>query len=183
MLNKKSVWIKGFNDVYKIFVDGTIVSYKQDKVNGKILKHKKTGPLGYATVDLIKNGKHDYRYVHKLIAESFKHNPHPKKFTIVAHKDGDVSNNALSNLFWTNVEGKLERQNINRKKTLKSNNMFSSKLSDADVDIIAHFVVNKKGVKKLSQIHTLFGVSNMTIHRLKKTRRFKQSVLRLENEV
>ena len=61
--------------------------------------------------------------------------------------------------------------------------MFSSKLSDADVDIIAHFVVNKKGVKKLSQIHTLFGVSNMTIHRLKKTRRFKQSVLRLENEV
>lgn len=46
MLNKKSVWIKGFNGVYKIFVDGTIVSYKQDKVNGKILKHKKTGPLG-----------------------------------------------------------------------------------------------------------------------------------------
>ncbi len=180
MLNKKSAWIKGFTGIYKIFIDGTILSFKQNKIDGKILKHKKTGPLGYATVDLINSGEHDYRYVHKLLAETFVPNPHPRKFKLVAHKDGDVTNNTLSNLLWTNMEGKLEQQNNNRKKMWKKNKMFSSKLSNADVDVIAHFIVNKKENRQLSKLHTLFGVSNMTIYRLKKTQRFKQAVLKLK---
>ena len=179
--NKRSAWIKGYEGLYKIFSDGTIISYKQDKINGRVLTHKISGSnKKYCMVDLTMNGVHDDRYVHKLLAEVFVVNPHPRKYKYVIHNDGDSQNNSLSNLSWTDSAGRSEKKQINRKKRLKENDMFSSKLSNDDVDIIAHFFVNKKKERTLSQLHKMFNVSNMTIHRLRKTKRYRDAVSKLE---
>lgn len=39
-------------------------------------------------------------YVDLLVAETFLVNPDPKSYTEVEHIDGDMSNNAASNLRW-----------------------------------------------------------------------------------
>lgn len=45
-------------------------------------------------------------YVDLLVAETFLVNPDPKVYTEVEHIDGDMSNNAASNLRW------IKRNNI-----------------------------------------------------------------------
>jgi hypothetical protein len=63
---------------------------------GKFL-HKTNFPLsyGYPTVHL---GKKCF-FVHKLVATTFLSNP--DKFSLVGHKNGNLTDNRASNLFWT----------------------------------------------------------------------------------
>lgn len=53
---------------------------------------------GYLCVTLMKNGKHTYKRVHRLVAEAFI--PNPKNKRCVNHKDGDKTNNCVDNLEW-----------------------------------------------------------------------------------
>lgn len=102
--------IKNFED-YSIDEHGNVYSnekiiYKKYKKSGaisKILKkRKKLSPsdngTGYKMVNFVKNGKRYAKYVHRLVAESFLENPSNLKE--VNHKDGDKSNNDISNLEW-----------------------------------------------------------------------------------
>jgi len=129
------------------------------------LKHKKTGLKGYLTVDLFINGKHNYKYVHKLLAETFKENPNKLKF--VVHKDGNVANNNLKNLQWSDAveKGKIQRQNLVKK--LKVNDMATKKISNTVLADIAYFRVLRKNEVYLSKLHEIFNVSAMTIGAIK----------------
>lgn len=55
------------------------------------------------------------RYVHRLVAEAFI--PNPKNYEQVDHKDGNKSNNKLSNLRWVTRQFNNSRK---RTKLLKS---------------------------------------------------------------
>ena len=77
--------------------DGRVLNKKRNKwLNPK--KEKK----GYYRVGLHTNGKTSWKYVHRLVAESFLQNPDGMPF--VNHKDECKENNSVSNLEWCTVQ-------------------------------------------------------------------------------
>lgn len=53
---------------------------------------------GYLTVHLYRNKKMYARYIHQLVAISYI--PNPNNYSLVNHKDEDVTNNEYTNLEW-----------------------------------------------------------------------------------
>jgi hypothetical protein len=86
--------VVGFDD-YGVSDQGQVWSNKQ---RGRMLKGSVHGTTQYPNVMLTKGGKLYFRYVHNLMLEAFV-GPRPKGFTC-NHKDGDKTNNVLSNLEW-----------------------------------------------------------------------------------
>lgn len=57
---------------------------------------------GYPKLTLCKNKKYKYVKVHRLVAETFIHNPN--KLPQINHIDGDKLNNTVENLEWCDAE-------------------------------------------------------------------------------
>lgn len=57
---------------------------------------------GYIQVRLYKDGKYHYRYLHRLIAETFV--PNPNNYRTINHIDGNKLNNNIENLEWASDE-------------------------------------------------------------------------------
>lgn len=70
--------------------------------DNKIMKHEITHD-GYHRVSVFKNKKYKHLPIHRTVAEAFI--PNPLNKPQVNHKDGNKSNNHVSNLEWcTNGE-------------------------------------------------------------------------------
>ncbi|MEK4132027.1 NUMOD4 domain-containing protein [Solibacillus sp. FSL W8-0474] len=94
MLNNE-VWkdVAGYENLYMVSDTGRVFSKK----SGVVLKT----PLdryGYQKVSLYSNKKYKYTTVHRLVAKAFIPNPDNKE--TVNHKDGNKTNNHVSNLEW-----------------------------------------------------------------------------------
>ena len=100
--SEKYLPIEGFPD-YIITSHGRVLSLKYDKMNE--LNQRKIRN-GYMLVNLHKNGKRYYKYVHRLVAQAFI--PKPENKTEVNHIDEDKTNNHVSNLEWL-----THKQNLN----------------------------------------------------------------------
>lgn len=148
---EEEIWkdIKGYEGLYQASNFGRIKRLEAllpDK-NGnkhyspeKILKpwkHKS----GYQLIGLNKYGCRKAKLIHRIIAEAFIENPHDKPQ--INHKDGDKTNNCVSNLEWvTNSENQrhkiytlgkktpLENYHRKRVRCVETGEIFSS-LSDA----------------------------------------------------
>lgn len=179
MDSKKSSWIKGYTGMYRIYSDGTIISFKQDKLNGRVMVHKKIG-IGYLAVDLIKDGKHNSMCVHKLLGQTFVKNPHPRKLKRVIFIDGDITNLKLDNLAWAQSKKKQNLTIRGKKVNLKANGFFSSKFNENDIRYIAHVVADNNYKSSLTQLAKEFKVSIMTIHRLQKTPEFLTELSKID---
>lgn len=92
---------------YEIYDDGKIVSLpKPNRKSIKELKPTKNGS-GYLIVELVSDeGKSCIKSVHRLVAEGFI--PNPNNYTVINHKDGDRTNNKVSNLEWC-----TQKHNVN----------------------------------------------------------------------
>lgn len=88
------------NQNYKISDKGEVFSLKQ----GKILSPKRNHD-SYLRIQIWSHNKCKYVGIHRLVAETFIDNPDNKPF--VNHKDGDKTNNSVSNLEWC-----TQRENI-----------------------------------------------------------------------
>lgn len=55
---------------------------------------------GFACVNLSREGRRFKAYVHRIVAQTWVHNPDPSTHIYVIHKDGDISNNHADNLMW-----------------------------------------------------------------------------------
>lgn len=96
--------IKDTNRLYFASEDGGI--YR----NGKKLSPINNGK-GYFCVVLCVNGKTYRKYIHRLVCETYKENPHNK--SEVNHIDGDKSNNSVNNLEWaTRSENQNHRYKV-----------------------------------------------------------------------
>lgn len=99
--------IPGWEGLYACDNEGKIWSYRTNKFLSPS-KNKK----GYLHVTFTNNGKrYDYR-VHRLVAMTFLDNRENKEQ--VNHKDGNKSNNYLSNLEWCTAEENIEHGKLNR---------------------------------------------------------------------
>ena len=88
-------WIDGYEDMYKIYKNGYVESYKRK--NPIILKTQNSN-CGYKQVQLCKNGERKYFKIHRLLAIHFIENPND--YSVVDHIDRDKQNNNLENLRW-----------------------------------------------------------------------------------
>jgi hypothetical protein len=89
---------------------------------------------------------------HRLVALLFVENTDPTNNTVVIYLDGDITNNAASNLAWVSVSERNERRYINQKSTrnvrcIDENKVFASTASAGlyygiAVDIIRDAIEN-----------------------------------------
>ena len=104
--------VKGFEENYIVYEDGTIVSVKRRwPSHGKCTMNYTRKELkqtvdkkGYLTVKLYDgNGLSKTMKVHRIVAEAFLENPESKE--CVCHKDNNKQNCHVGNLYWgTNKE-------------------------------------------------------------------------------
>lgn len=88
--------IKGFEGLYLIDKTGLVFS----EITGKFIYGTKQKEC--KKIKLVKNGKHYWKLIHRLVAEQFCPNPDNKPH--VCFIDGDKNNIHASNLAWSNME-------------------------------------------------------------------------------
>jgi len=107
--------IKGFEEYYSITKDGRVYSKRSEKFLK--LNYKKNG---YVYIELNVGNKASNHRVHRLVALTFIDNPENKEY--VNHKDGNKSNNHVSNLEWCTAS----ENNLHMYSELKVNNHFKT---------------------------------------------------------
>lgn len=93
------------NDNYSINELGEV----RNNANNHIKKPSVNIKNGYLCVDLYKNNKRTKETIHRLLAEAFI--PNSENKPIVDHKDGDRTNNSISNLRWATYSENNSRFN------------------------------------------------------------------------
>lgn len=88
--------IAGYDGIYWIRRDGTVISLAGSLPTELSWFIKK----GYYHVSLYKDGKRKDHRLHRLVALAWVHNPHPRKWRVVLHKDDDKLNPHADNLKW-----------------------------------------------------------------------------------
>lgn len=116
------IWkpIKGFEGFYEVSNIGRVKSVDRfidnngtpQKIFGKIKTPQDNGH-GYLWVQLYRNNKGTYKYVHRLVAEAFIPNPDNKPQ--VNHLDYNKQNNCVNNLEWVTAKENNEYSMPNRK--------------------------------------------------------------------
>lgn len=109
----KEIWkdIKGYENLYQVSNLGRVKSLSRKVKFGwsyRIVPEVYLKPSlrkvdsmfykGYYVVGLHNNGKAEYKYIHRIVAETFIPNVESKEQ--IDHIDGNTSNNAVSNLRW-----------------------------------------------------------------------------------
>ena len=112
------IWknIKGYEGLYQVSNTGKVKSLKRKSINNgsfsgfvsvKEKELKQTiNRLGYHVVTLFKEGKRNFKIVHRLVAQEFIYKP--DEYKEVNHLDLNKSNNHVTNLQWCD-----RKQNIN----------------------------------------------------------------------
>ena len=102
-----NVWrdIPGYEGLYQASNDGHVKALERKSWNGKVICIRSERLLtpqkvagGYYQICITPNNKQIRKYLHRLIAEAWISNPDNKPF--INHKDGNKSNNSISNLEW-----------------------------------------------------------------------------------
>lgn len=96
MIYEKTIIINGEETQYTIDTIGRVFS----KISNKYLKPF-ISPSGYQLVDIHHNGRGHTLQLHRIVAGMFI--PNPDNLPTVNHKDGDKSNNRVSNLEWMSI--------------------------------------------------------------------------------
>lgn len=70
----------------------------RNKKTKRILRLGSDGRKGYLHVDLCKDGEHNFKRIHRLVAEAFI--PNPLNLQQINHIDENKTNNCVDNLEW-----------------------------------------------------------------------------------
>lgn len=158
--------IDGFNG-YFVDTDGNVFSEKKHCHYHKVkLKPQLSTNKKYLIIGLIRNGKHNTKLVHKLVAEAFIENNHNKP--MVLHRDGNGHNPKVKNLYWgTGSENSFDAVRHGTAPGLKNKgeNNGRTKLNEYQVRVIKHMEKYKEYKPKLSAVMVgkMFGVTSAQI--------------------
>lgn len=124
---------KGWESHLEINESGSVRNIK----TGRLYSPRKSD-RGFYEIHLYYGGKHVFRSVHRLLAETFL--PNPKRYKYVHFKDGNKDNITVSNLEWNNKNGKKRKLSDNDKEQIKSDYIFRSRINGS------YALANKYGV-------------------------------------
>jgi hypothetical protein len=168
-MSKRVIWkpIPGFEN-YEVSNQGSVrnTTARQGTWAGRVLKPGKIGHLGHQHVVLYENGMECDRQVHRLILLTFK--GRPPSGHVAAHRDGDASNNKLTNLRWA-TRSENERDKIGHGRSNRGERHGMSKLKPRDIRKMRN--LNKRGWNSI-EIAPLFPVSARYIRDILKRKRW-----------
>jgi hypothetical protein len=147
--------VPGYQGDYQVSRNGLVRSLKR----GVKVMSPAVARTGYWQINLYLSGKVKHHYVHRLVAEAWI-GPIPDGFE-VNHRDGDKSNNKVSNL-----EIVTARQNIHHAIALglippvRGENSPRAKLKEDEVREIRRL----KGTIRVGEVAKRFGVSERTVY-------------------
>lgn len=144
----------------------------------RILSKKYKSNKGYPVCFLYNNGKSHREYIHRLVAKAFI--PNPSKFPQVNHKNGDKTDNRVSNLEWcdNNYNQNHAKELGLRKGINQGEKAPCSKLKTADIYKIR--LAKKMGIRT-KDLAEKFEVNRHTIVNITKGRTWKHLSFRIIN--
>src|SRR3990167_10043165 len=86
--------VPSYEGLYEVSNKGNIKSVKRNIIMKPYVRN------GYKSLNLSREGVEKSHSIHRLVAQVFIENQDSSK-TVVNHKDGDKSNNDVSNLEWS----------------------------------------------------------------------------------
>jgi transposase len=154
---------------YALSSHGRIASYAKDiHKDGKLLEGSLT--TGYKTLNLHRPGNNGTLYIHREIARLFLKKA-SSKYRYVIHRNHNKLDNAVKNLSWATLEEMIEhQQNSPAKiayKKVQANRKTGLKLNADQVKGIKKVLSNKNRNVTIRQLAEKYGVSEMTMYRIK----------------
>ncbi len=154
---------------YALSSNGRIASFTEDVMkDGKLLQGSLT--TGYRTLNLHRPGNNGTLYIHREIARLFLGKPTAKnKFVI--HNNHNKLDNSVKNLRWASLEEMIEHQQSSPAKLaykkVQANRSVGLKLNAKQVESIKKTLVDKKRKITIKKLAEKYGVSEMTMYRIK----------------
>lgn len=154
---------------YAVSTLGRIASYKTDVLkDGKILNGSLT--TGYRTLNLHRPDNKGTLYIHREMAKIFLDKPSPKHKYVI-HQNHNKLDNSVRNLRWATLEKMISHQQESPAKRAykekQANKTEGLKLTAAQVRRIKETLANKNRNITIRQLADKYGVSEMTIYRIK----------------
>lgn len=109
----EEIWkdIIGFEGSYMISSLGRVKSLNYNKTKKEKILKPQLDKQGYYTIGLCKNKKKKHYKIHRLVCQTFLHNPEKKKQ--VNHKNGIKNDNILENLeYMTAKENNIHKYKV-----------------------------------------------------------------------
>ncbi len=163
----QEIWkdIEGFDGYYQISNLGRVKSLGGRNGREKGVEHIRQISLtrdGYEKVRLLHNGKDKTLRIHRLVAETFIPNPENKE--TVNHKDGDKTNNCVSNLEWADRNEQMKHAYaLELKRAQKGSKNINAKLTDDEVrEIRKNYVWQSKEFGTVA-LAKKYGITNAAI--------------------
>ena len=154
---------------YAVSTCGRIASYKKDVLDdGKLLSGSLT--TGYRTLNLHRPDDKGTLYIHREMAKLFLKKP-SGQFKYVIHRNHNKLDNNIKNLRWANLDMMIKHQQESPAKVAykekQANRTDGLKLSAAQVRKIKAVLKNKKRNITIKKLAHNYGVSEMTMYRIK----------------
>lgn len=170
---------------YAISNFGRIISYREKKEEGKILKGGILG--GYPTFVCRPFGKSKTLYIHKIAAEHFMERP-SELHKYVIHLDYNKRNNHVDNLKWATKELMEAHQqkspNVIKSREKRKNQRPTKghKLTTTDVIRIKKRIFDPNRKTRLKIIAKQFGISEMQLYRIKSGENWSHVTIEMPEE-
>jgi hypothetical protein len=154
---------------YALSSHGRIASFTEDVIeDGKLLQGSLT--TGYRTLNLHRPGNNGTLYIHREIARLFLGKSSTKnKFVI--HINHNKLDNSVKNLKWASLEEMIEHQQSSPAKLaykkVQANRSVGLKLNAKQVESIKKTLLDKKRKITIKKLAEKYGVSEMTMYRIK----------------
>ncbi len=166
---------KQLRNRYAVSNYGRIASYKDDIMEGKVLSGSLT--TGYRTLNLHRPNNKGTLYIHREMAGLFLKKP-SATHKYVIHRNHNKLDNNLKNLRWATLEQMIDhQQNSPAKMAYKekqANRTEGLKLTASNVKKIKNILNNKNRDITIRQLAENYGVSEMTMYRIKSGENWKK---------